>query len=483
MVQAILGAMVARRLFEAWASVNHSLKLAPQRCKKLCLMHRAGHPVLMCWQGPEMTTDRAPAWLRHAGCRRLSGGNLSRCVVLAATVVGLGILAVPTVSRAEPDVAHGITTSADFALGAGALAGQWYAGTDLRLDTQWRSLQLGVGARFDAVDGRWRSADFAQRRDAVKLLRYARWTQRWDDGSLAIAAGNLAPLTLGAVASGYRPSLDLRRRVGAAARVVHGSTQVESWIDDVLAPSVVAGSLSLAVRAGWHARLAIAADVSVAGDNGIDSANGSTDSYGTVEVSLRRLGTIEHLQLQGGGGVVVEPGLGASAVVFGQAELRVRKLRLIGNADVRAGTGTVGAAFGPLYRLERASAVAGHGLWIVADRGGLDGVAAGASLTVARPDLGWVAASLRHRPGLGSLATATFGLPMGPRWQAGAWLAASETALAGAAELRWQWSSRWWTAAEVARGYGLASDMMAADPMLPTRAGSYAALWAGARID
>ena len=402
--------------------------------------------------------------------------------MVVAVGLGLRLCAIPTASRAEPGVAHGITTSADFALGAGALAGQWYAGADIRLDTQWRALQLGIGARFDAVDGRWRSADFAQQRDAVKLLRYARWTQRWDGGAVAIAAGNLAPLTLGTVAMGYRPTLDLRRRVGAAARVVHGNTNVESWIDDVLTPGVVAGSLSVAVRPGWHARLAIAADVSIASVN-VDHGGSTDATYGTVEVSLRRLGTIEQLQLQGGAGAVVEPGVGVSAVVFGQAELRVHKLRLTGNADVRAGTGTVGAAFGPLYRVERAAAVAGQSLWLVADRGGLNGVAAGASLTVARPDLGWIAASLRHRPGLGSLATATLGLPMGPRWQAGAWIAASETIVAGAAELRWQWSSRWWTAAEVARGYGLASDSMATDPMLPMRAGSYAALWAGARID
>ena len=397
-----------------------------------------------------------------------------------ALSLGAVVIAAPAVSRAQPEIA----TSADFALGAGALAGQWYAGSDIRLDTQWRALQLGIGARFDAVDGRWRSADFAQWRDAVRVLRYARWTQRWDGGSLAIAAGNLAPLTLGTVALGYRPSLDLRRRVGVAARVVNGSTQVEGWIDDVLTPSVLAGSLSVAVRPGWHARLAVVADTGLA-----DVRDHTT--RGTAEVSLRRQGTVEQLQLQGGGGAVVEPGVGASAVVFGQAEMRIGAVRVTGNADVRAGSGTVGAAFGPLYRLERVAAVAGQSLWMVADHGGFNGVAAGASLTVARPDAGWVAASLRHRPGLGSLATATFGLPMGPRWQAGAWFAASETAMAGAAELRWQWSSRWWTAAEVARGYGLAStastaDLMSdslSDPMLATRASSYGALWAGARID
>ncbi len=417
----------------------------------------------MGWPRPRIAAQRATARVRAC-----------------AVMLGLVRLAAPNVSHAE----SGITTSADFALGAGTLAGQWYAGSDLRLDTQWRALQLGLGARFDAVDGRWQSADFAERRDVVRLLRYARWTQRWTAGSLAIAAGNLAPLTLGAVALGYRPSLDLRRRVGVAARIVNGSTQIESWLDDVLTPSVLAGSLSTAVRPGWHARIALAADIRIA-----DLPDHAAHS--TVEVSLRRLGTVEQLQLQGGGGAVVEPGVGMSVVMFGQAEMRIGSLRLTGNADVRAGSGTVGAAFGPLYRLERVAAVAGQSLWMVADRGGLNGVAAGATLTLARPDVGWVAASLRHRPGLGSLATATFGLPMGPRWQAGAWLAASETAFAGAAELRWQWSSRWWTAAEISRGYGLASESTAHDPMhdpmydpmLATRANTYGALWAGTRID
>ncbi|HPH68310.1 MAG TPA: hypothetical protein PLF40_21280, partial [Kofleriaceae bacterium] len=65
---------------------------------------------------------------------------------------------------------------------------------------------------------------------------------------------------------------------------------------------------------------------------------------------------------------------------------------------------------------------------------------------------------------------------------AGAWLAASETALAGAAEVRWLWSSRWWMAAEVARAYGLADASSTMDEMSSTRPGIYGALWAGARM-
>ena len=58
-------------------------------------------------------------------------------------------LSVMSVANAEPSVA----TSADVAVGGGSYAGAWYAGADLRLDMQWRALQIGLGARFDAVNG------------------------------------------------------------------------------------------------------------------------------------------------------------------------------------------------------------------------------------------------------------------------------------------------------------------------------------------
>ncbi len=373
-------------------------------------------------------------------------------------------LSVMSVANAEPSVA----TSADVAVGGGSYAGAWYAGADLRLDMQWRALQIGLGARFDAVDGNWHSLDFAQRRDALRVLRYAQWQHRWRNNSVALAAGNLAPLTLGTLAQGYRASIDVRRRVGATARVIAGATNVEGFVDDVLQPFVAAGAVSVAVRRGWRARIAAAADVDV--------------GNAAIEFSGRRVGTVEKLRLEGGAGLVVEPGIGASAVMFGQAEMRVDRLRIIASADVRAGSGTVGAAFGSLYRLERRDARMGQSLWQLADDGALAGVGGGATLTLARPELGWIAASLQRRPGLGTLATATVGAPMGSRWQAGAWLAASETALAGAAEVRWLWSSRWWMAAEVARAYGLADASSTMDEMSSTRPGIYGALWAGARM-
>ncbi len=384
---------------------------------------------------------------------------------VARSVVASGLLAIVGAgAHAEPSIA----TSADVAVGGGSYAGAWYAGADLRLDTQWRALQVGLGARFDAVDGNWHSLDFHQRRDALRVLRYAQWQHRWGDNSVALAAGNLAPLTLGTLAHGYRASIDVRRRVGVTARVVASSTEVEGFVDDVLQPYVAASAVSMAVRRGWRARVAAVADVDV--------------GQGAIELSGRRVGTVEKLRLEGGAGLVVEPGIGTSAVLFGQAEMRVDRLRIIASADVRAGSGTVGAAFGPLYRLERSDARMGQGLWQLADGDVLSGIGGGATLTLARPDLGWVAASLQRRPGLGTLATATAGAPMGPRWQAGAWLAASESALAGAAEIRWLWSARWWTAAEVARAYGLADSAAAMDVMSTSRPGTYGALWAGARM-
>jgi hypothetical protein len=195
---------------------------------------------------------------------------------VARSVVASGLLAIVGAgAHAEPSIA----TSADVAVGGGSYAGAWYAGADLRLDTQWRALQVGLGARFDAVDGNWHSLDFHQRRDALRVLRYAQWQHRWGDNSVALAAGNLAPLTLGTLAHGYRASIDVRRRVGVTARVVASSTEVEGFVDDVLQPYVAASAVSMAVRRGWRARVAAVADVDV--------------GQGAIELSGRRVGTVE----------------------------------------------------------------------------------------------------------------------------------------------------------------------------------------------
>jgi hypothetical protein len=119
--------------------------------------------------------------------------------------------------------------------------------------------------------------------------------------------------------------------------------------------------------------------------------------------------------------------------------------------DARAGSGTVGGAFGPLHRLERAQ---------LADT---NNGAGGAVALGAAGRLGWVRAGVRARPGLGMLATASAGAPMG-RWvQAGAWFAASSVAAAGAAELRVAWTRRLASALDLARMYD--ADAMAPAPV------------------
>jgi hypothetical protein len=143
-----------------------------------------------------------------------------------------------------------------------------------------------------------------------------------------------------------------------------------------------------------------------------------------------------------GGGVVGEPGQGAAALGFAETAIDRAGARWTAGAELRAGTGTVGAAFGPLHRIERATLYAQP----------RSGVGAAAFAGVAGR-AGWVHAELRARPGLGGLATASAGAPMG-RWiQAGAWIAASRHDAAGAGELRVAWAKRLASALEVARMY------------------------------
>lgn len=331
------------------------------------------------------------------------------------------------------------------AIGAGGQGAATYGALDLTLDAEWRGARLGLGARGVWLDGEFRARDWDTASDLAGVLRL--FEVHRADGSLALAAGALAPAQLAQVADGYRAVLDDHPRAGVRGMAATERFSLGLEIDDVVSPALVGGALAIAGSPRWSARAAAAVDPG-RGEAAIEAAAARTWN------ALRA-----HTEL--GGGVVFEPGFGASAVVFAGIEREAVGARWRAGADVRAGTGSVGGAFGPLYRLERAT------MWNDAEAG----VGAGASASVVAP-AGWIAASARARPGHGLIGTASAGAPMGRWFQAGAWVAASREAAAGAGELRVAWAKRLSSALQVARMYDT-------DAMAPAPAWSVTA-WFGA---
>jgi hypothetical protein len=390
--------------------------------------------------------------------------KLSPSTLLAGLSM-LTIVATAHVARAEESAA----ASGDVAVGAGTFDSHVYAATDVRLDTSWNSLAVGFGARFESIDGHWRSTDFQQRRDVVRLLRYATWRYAWRTSAVAFAAGNLAPTSTALVAENYRASIDLRRRVGIAGQMQSKSFAASAMIDDVLSPVVVTGQVAFDVAPHWRVALASASD--------LDHADSSLRTV--LAASVHRSMSVEKLTVDVGGGITVDLARGAAVVVSAEATMPIRGWTIAAAVDVRAGQGSAGTSFGPLYRLERQDSGQRMSLWSLSKDGRLDGVGAGAAVTLRTAVGSWASLAFRHRAGLGNLATVALGLPMGSRWQAGGWIAKSETAVAGAGEIRVRCTPRWWIAAEVAKAYGV-SETAASMPMQSSSA--YAALWAGASL-
>lgn len=331
------------------------------------------------------------------------------------------------------------------AVGAGGQGAATYGALDLTLDAEWRGARLGLGARGVWLDGEFRARDWDAASDVAGVLRL--FEVHSADGALALAAGSLAPAQLAQVADGYRAVLDDHPRAGVRGAAVTDRFALGLEIDDVVAPALAGGALAVAVSPRWSARAAAAVDPE-RGEAAIEAAAART--WNAVRA---------HSEL--GGGVVYEPGFGASAVVFAGLEREAAGARWRAGADVRAGTGSVGGAFGPLYRLERAT------MWQDAEAG----VGAGASASVVAP-AGWITASARVRPGHGVIGAVSAGAPMGRWLQAGAWLAASGDAAAGAGEVRVAWAKRLSSALQIARMYET-------DAMAPAPAWSVTA-WFGA---
>lgn len=326
-----------------------------------------------------------------------------------------GLIALTGVAHADVQVGG--------AVGAGGQGTATYSALELRLDGAWERVRLGLGARGVWLDGELRTSDW----DGWSALRVLRLFEASTGGdtTAAIAAGGLAPAELGHVADGYRATLDDRPRTGVHAAVTTKRMALGVELDDVVDPHLIGGAFELAGDR-WVGCAAAAID---------------PDGIGAVEMCGARRWSRAGARIDLGGGAIgerVDGARGGAAIGFVAGALDHEGARWTGRAELRAGTGTVGAAFGPLHRIED-----------LVDTSGL-GAAASIGVAGAR---GWVRASLRWRPELGELAALSVGAPAG-RWvQLAGWIAASPNATAGAAELRITWAKSLASAIEFARIY------------------------------
>jgi hypothetical protein len=387
-----------------------------------------------------------------------------RLVWTAALAAGL--TALPTWGRAE--------VSLGAAIGAGAQGTATYGALELRLDAAWPGagedggaprLRLGLGARGVWDDAVFRRTEWARPADAIAIVRELEARHEVGDTTFALAAGRLAPARVGRLADGYRATLDDRWRTGVRAAVRAGAPEtgttldVGAEVDDVLDPALVAAGVHWQMAAPWGMHAAIAADPAHAT---------------ALEAGVHRRVEADHARAEAGVSVVAELGLGASVVAFGSAAAERYGARWTARADVRAGSGSTGALFGPLYRVERLTPE----LLERARGGELSGAGAGLAIGVAAP-AGALELGMRARPGLGPLLVAGGAAPMG-RWvQAGLWTAAARTGGAGAAELRVAWARRLYSAFQAARIYRLD----AVDAMTGPEAVWSVTAWFGATSD
>jgi hypothetical protein len=361
-------------------------------------------------------------------------------------------------------------------VGAGAQGAATYGALELRLDATWPGARLGFGLRGVWDDGVFRRADWARPADAVTIVRDVELVYPLgsdaDAGHLALAAGGLAPAHVGRIADGYRATLDDRWRTGVRTALVTPDLELGLEIDDVLDPALIGGALAWQMAPPWGLHLAVAIDPGARSESGLLDSGPATTTV--VETGASRRYETRELRVDVGVSIVAELGLGFSGVAYADGALVRGDVRFTARADARAGTGTVGSMFGPLYRIER---LAHGGAPALADRartGELDGGALGATVGAAAP-AGWLELGLRARPGLGTLATAGGGVPIGTWAQAGMWLAASRADAAGVAELRVAWAHRLFSALQAARIYQL-------DRMDPVAVWSVTA-WFGATSD
>jgi hypothetical protein len=356
-------------------------------------------------------------------------------------------------------LAHAEDLSLGASIGAGAQGTATYGALELRLDQQWHDARLGLGVRGVWDDGVFRRRDWTGLEDLVTIVRDCVATTEL--GHLAIAAGGLAPSHVARIAEGYRSTLDDRWRTGIRTTAVTAETEATLEIDDVLDPALIAGAVNYQLAAPWGAHVAFAIDPSQ------PTMPGATRTAGVIEAGASRRFENDQSRTDLGTSIVAELGLGFAAVGYIDTSVAVSETRYSLRADARAGSGSVGSMFGPLYRAERVD------MWQRARAGELQGASFGATAGLVAPN-GWLELGVRDRPGLGMLATVSAGAPMAKRVQAALWAAMGPHEGAGAGELRVAWAKRLFSAIQVARIYELA------DPAaMPTEIWSLTA-WFGA---
>ncbi|MFN0245422.1 MAG: hypothetical protein ACKV2T_00855 [Kofleriaceae bacterium] len=345
--------------------------------------------------------------------------------------------------------AHAEDVAVGAALGAGGQGDASYGAMELRLDAKWRGVHIGLGGRAVFEGGTFRTREWSRPIDAVTLIRQLEAHL----GPVALAAGALSPSVLGRVVDGYRATLDDRARTGARVALNTGERPAFDLeaiveIDDVLDPALAGGALACQLAPAWGLRAATAVDPAtsrVAIELGGARRRERDDSrieLGASIVGERWLSETPDSPPGGQDPAAMSSHVGVGAVGFASVAFDRAGARWTLDADIRAGTGTNGAAFGPLYRAERAA--------ILDDTRA--GIGSGLAASVSG-DRGWLSIGGRWRPGLGALGTSSVGAPMGSRWQAAAWIAASPRAIAGAGELRAVWATHLSTSLQLARMY------------------------------
>lgn len=342
-------------------------------------------------------------------------------------------------------------------LGAGAQGRATYGALEARYDQAWdhASDRLVVGLGVHAVweDGVFRRSDWASPFDAVTIVRDVELVHPLDGGGhLAAVAGGLSPSHLGRIADGYRAVLDDHWRTGVRGAAVTQTTEATIEIDDVIDPAMIGGAYEYRVADPYLVHVAFAMDPQQ------PTTPAATRIGGVLEAGASRRMTTDHSRTDAGVSLIAELGLGFSFTGYVATEIVRDEVRYTARADLREGSGTNGAMFGPLYRVERAT------LWQRAHDRELEGLGGGGSVGMILPR-GWFELGLRERPGLGLLGTAYAGMPASAHVQAGVWAAISRDDSAGAAEVRVTWAKQLFSALEAARIYRFASEDMMPQPI------------------
>jgi hypothetical protein len=345
------------------------------------------------------------------------------------------------------------------ALGAGSELGAGTALGELRAGYVRPGIAIELAARTRWQRGAFVRADWDGVGDWLALVD--RLELSHEDGGVAgaLAGGRLAPVTFGALVDGHSTAALLDRHAPGVTGGFRAATFIaDALVDDLTDPSLIAGAGELVIGGAWRVTAGVALDPGV--DHGAMPVRGD----GQLELGLRWrtawLAASAHV-LTGVNGDV-------AAIALGELDVRRGRVRAWARLDARAYRGAGAAApFGPLAPIER------ERMAPAADAG----VASGLSAAVAIDGLGEFAASARTRGARGSLVTARVALPWWKLVQAGAYAAVAPDAAIAAAEARVAWTSRWFSAVEVGRGYRRADDGALVDQWQATAWFGAAAGW------